>query len=328
MVHWAKLQVLLLLGTSQVEGFLSLGRRPPTGLVAGAGVARRQCRVRLQATADELSKLTVAQLKDRCRELGLPVGGVKAQLVDRVLGGELPQPQAEAASPKLTTTTATTTTTAVAAPKKKKEKAVALDSEEGADELDLIMSVGEGVLQEKGLGDPRKEYSRSSSSSPSTASSSTPAPPAGAPDATREAIEDLLRARAQARLERDYDKADEIRDDLEVKFGVSLFDRDGRWTDTQGRTGYYTQLNKAPKVVRPAGAASATTLSREEIQALIAERTKARRARNFQLADDLRQQLADGGIELFDQLNTWQSADGKLEGQQSEDGGYKQRWSR
>jgi hypothetical protein len=47
---------------------------------------------------------------------------------------------------------------------------------------------------------------------------------------------------------------------------------------------------------------------------LVEKRTVARRARNFALADEIREQLASNCVELVDELNTWQTSDGRWEG--------------
>ena len=41
-------------------------------------------------------------------------------------------------------------------------------------------------------------------------------------------------------------------------------------------------------------------LSNEEIDALVAERTQAKKDKNFTRADEIRQQLTDAGIQLED----------------------------
>ena len=56
-----------------------------------------------------------------------------------------------------------------------------------------------------------------------------------------------------------------------------------------------------------------------KIQEMVMRRTAARRARRFSEADDIRDELAENGVELFDKVNEWASMDGKLRGVQSED---------
>ena len=48
-------------------------------------------------------------------------------------------------------------------------------------------------------------------------------------------------------------------------------------------------------------------------------RTVARRSRRFTEADDIRDELAENGVELYDKVNEWGSSDGKMRGVQSED---------
>ena len=52
---------------------------------------------------------------------------------------------------------------------------------------------------------------------------------------------------------------------------------------------------------------------------MVMRRTAARRARRFSEADDIRDELAENGVELFDKVNEWASMDGKHRGVQSED---------
>lgn len=64
---------------------------------------------------------------------------------------------------------------------------------------------------------------------------------------------------------------------------------------------------------------------------MVSRRTAARRARKFSEADDLRDELAENGVELFDKVNEWGSSDGKMRGTQSEDFdtyGMDKKWER
>lgn len=288
---------------------------------------------RIEAGGEDLSTLTVVQLKDRCRALGLPVSGVKAELIKRVeqqdtgLTAKLMEDSRAGAArvkgkPSSEPVIDLKDTASAAHTKGKPPRgAAALPvelKETEADELDLFMSIGETVMREKNLGDTfmsesrrRIEANNHRTVTASVVSSSTD-------DPTRVAIETLLRSRADARTDRDFDKADSIRAELEGTYSVKLYDRDGRWQDSEGRVGFYQELHKAPTVK----VVSSTSLTREQIQVLVDNRTKARRARNFQLADELRDELAESGVELFDRDDRWQSVDGKWEGSQSTDGGF------
>ena len=52
---------------------------------------------------------------------------------------------------------------------------------------------------------------------------------------------------------------------------------------------------------------------------MVVKRTAARRTRQFQVADDIRDELARVGVELFDKVNEWRTYDGQMRGIQSED---------
>ncbi|MGB7190998.1 MAG: cysteine--tRNA ligase [Acidobacteriaceae bacterium] len=86
-----------------------------------------------------------------------------------------------------------------------------------------------------------------------------------------------------------------VLDDFDRVFAV-LEDRDAEWTraalDWAGREG---RLNEVSAEV-----VAQSALSGEQIQALVDERTQAKRARNFARADQIRNELAEKGILLED----------------------------
>lgn len=86
-----------------------------------------------------------------------------------------------------------------------------------------------------------------------------------------------------------------VLDDFDRVFAV-LEDRDAEWTraalDWAGREG---RLNEVSAEV-----VAQSALSDEQIQALVDERTQAKRARNFARADQIRNELAEKGILLED----------------------------
>lgn len=61
------------------------------------------------------------------------------------------------------------------------------------------------------------------------------------------------------------------------------------------------------------------TLTPEQVQALVDDRTAARRSWNYVLADRIRDELAMAGIELFDRINEWRAFDKTIWGLQSQD---------
>jgi len=299
---------------------------------SSVGRVRFASRILLSAAEENFTGLTVPKLKELLRARGAPVSGVKSELIARLLEGQGAATTAAAEVAALVpkkVTKAKETEKVKAEPKNRKNHdddeeerspSTFYDAASGEqDELDMLMSIGEKILIET-----NQIVSRSSSGSGGVAGGGGST--GGENDEVRSQIETLLRARLKARGERDFNKADEIREQLESQLSVKLYDRDGRWEDSAGRSGTYAALNKAPKA-----ASGTTTLTREEIQELVEKRTVARRARNFALADEIREQLASNCVELVDELNTWQTSDGRWEGVQSTDdfrGGGKQRWSR
>ena len=61
------------------------------------------------------------------------------------------------------------------------------------------------------------------------------------------------------------------------------------------------------------------TLSYEEAQEIVDARTAARRNRDFELADQIRDELTSKGIEVVDKENVWRTFDRSLTGYQSDD---------
>ena len=352
--------IILALLAVRNDGFRSIGRDNHVW-----------CDTHLQSTREEISKLTVPKIKERLKELNLPVSGLKAELIERLTGrggaesAPAPAPAVAVAVVKPATaimTEAVSKSTSIPVPVLapvpvrawvKKDALIAAaptpshvsssissssarGEEIELDELEMLMMEGEKVMREKNIVlDDEGSSSRSSSSSSRSSSSSSTSSSGTRSDGSRPAfsheprvdtsdgqassallpeIERLLRARGDARAARDFDKADDIREQLLSQFEVSLYDRDGRWQGRDGSTGFYPALIKVAKPMQVA-----TTMSKAELQALVDQRTQARRARNFALADEIRDKLGDCGVELFDAMNTWQTVDGKHEGVQSTD---------
>ena len=61
------------------------------------------------------------------------------------------------------------------------------------------------------------------------------------------------------------------------------------------------------------------TLTIDEVQTMIKDRTAARRVRDFRTADAIKNDLLQGGIQLFDRENKWEAYDGSIGGMQSKD---------
>jgi len=114
-------------------------------------------------------------------------------------------------------------------------------------------------------------------------------------------IQDRINQREESRRTKDWGRADMLRDDLRAN-GVELDDKESVWRTATGRSGTYS----GQPVARPA-----TQLSNHHIRKLVAERERLRATQDFELADELRRQLATMGVEIFDNDRTWRSADGQ-----------------
>lgn len=134
-----------------------------------------------------------------------------------------------------------------------------------------------------------------------------------------EVVYDLLRQRFFARYHKDYEKADQIRDQLEFEYGVQIYDRKGFWRASSGESGslkgYHEEFLDKVYPVAPVEC----TFSRDEIERKVHLRTQLRRAHNYEHADAIRDELAKAGVELMDKSNEWRTFDGKMGGSQSDD---------
>lgn len=130
--------------------------------------------------------------------------------------------------------------------------------------------------------------------------------------------------RVQYRYVRDYSSADRIKDLLEDRFDVKIFDKTNQWTcHTLEMSGLLKRHGRLYDERTLPPSAVPCTLSRDEIQRLVDKRTAHRRARQFGAADAVRAELLAAGVELMDQSNEWCSYDGSLSGVQSLDFRYK-----
>mmetsp|Transcript_79671 Transcript_79671/g.165513 ORF Transcript_79671/g.165513 Transcript_79671/m.165513 type:complete len:382 (-) Transcript_79671:40-1185(-) len=115
-------------------------------------------------------------------------------------------------------------------------------------------------------------------------------------------IQDLISRREEARRTKDWATADTIRDELR-SHGVELEDKQGFWRTSGGRSGSY--VGGPVPVRKPFSEASLA------IRTLVAERERHRATNNFEAADEVRRQLAQMGVELFDSERIWKSVDGQ-----------------
>lgn len=141
-------------------------------------------------------------------------------------------------------------------------------------------------------------------------------------------LQRMVDQRNDARYRRDYDGADAIREELRTIYRVEIYDKLGEWVAADGRWGLSNRKRGAGATedgvpimakVQSQGDAQPCTLTYEQIMDLVIKRTTARRTRQFQVADDIRNELARVGVEMFDKVNEWRTFDGLLRGIQSED---------
>ena len=145
------------------------------------------------------------------------------------------------------------------------------------------------------------------------------------------AVDALLSERIAAKRSRDYDTADAIRDQLLQDFGVGVYDKERTWRtgasaggsgqkfggggrrQQGGRRGGSRDRDFGPnghdyELSDDAGA-NASSLSEDEIHAMIAERLQAKLGRDFQTADRIQYELLNSGVYVHDGMKEWR-ADG------------------
>lgn len=115
-------------------------------------------------------------------------------------------------------------------------------------------------------------------------------------------IQDYIAQREEARAEKDWARADQLRDELRG-YGVECDDKSRTFRTSQGRVGTY--------VASVSGTDNVQNMSEDQIKFMVAAREKARAAQDFQAADEQRRQLQKLGIEVFDQERMWKSSDGR-----------------
>eukprot|EP01036_Dinobryon_divergens_P031612 gene31611-41045_t len=182
------------------------------------------------------------------------------------------------------------------------------------------VSISEKVLEQSIIPEvddikPPKKAKKSNSESVVVSPSSTSTTSKGGDDDLESFLEEGSKYIAEH-------SADKIREQLLEEYDVEIFDRNGIWQTRdksisrplKGFSASYADKVQPAKPIK-------CILSAAEIQKLVEQRTRHRRARKFDLADQIRDQLAEGGVEVMDKSNEWRSFDGTLGGLQSEDFG-------
>jgi hypothetical protein len=134
-----------------------------------------------------------------------------------------------------------------------------------------------------------------------------------------DAIEALIEERNEAKRERNFEHADAIRDDLKSMHGVYLNDRERTWgTNASIIGGYLGSSPRIPEQFGPTGhdyqlcddaGPSISPLSDDEIHKLIAERLRCKLNRDFQRADEIKEELVAKDVAIDDSSKMWR-ADG------------------
>lgn len=109
----------------------------------------------------------------------------------------------------------------------------------------------------------------------------------------------LVSQRESHRHRQQFSECDAIRDHLR-SLGVELFDKHREWRCSDGRKG----------VLFTAGACE-SLLQDAEIQARVSEREEARRSKDWERSNVLRDQMRDVGIELDDKNSVWRTLTGR-----------------
>lgn len=121
-------------------------------------------------------------------------------------------------------------------------------------------------------------------------------------DADTEAtILDLLDQRSQAKIRRDYNVADSIRENLLENFNVQVNDRKREWSmgDTSGDSG-----KDRPFVRR--GGGDLTSAEEAEIMTKVQERFDAKRSSDYETADAIRDELEEKySVKIDDRSREW-----------------------
>jgi len=119
-----------------------------------------------------------------------------------------------------------------------------------------------------------------------------------------EAVNQLIKQRAAARKNRDYTTADDIKAQIENEFNVHLNDAMRTWeVKVEGKV--YGSANSQWKRGDEKGSDEADDFE-TTVQALVDEREKARAARDYDTADEIRDRLSDEfGVFLQNRERTW-----------------------
>ena len=123
-------------------------------------------------------------------------------------------------------------------------------------------------------------------------------------DEDREEIEKLVAQRLEAKFERDYATADQIREQLQNEYDVKVDDRKRKWMVGDQPFRGAPDLN-APYTRRGGGEVEDVA----KVEELVEERADAKARRDYAAADAIRDQLNAMGISVDDRSREWRVAD-------------------
>ena len=131
-------------------------------------------------------------------------------------------------------------------------------------------------------------------------------------------------------MERDFETADRLRDELRHDLGVLVFDDERTWRarDAPGSYGGYRggggggggpqwEYNRDPE-----DGPEASEVDVEKVNAMLAERGMAKRARDFDAADRIRDELRrELGVQVDDNMRMWTTSTARRYGRMGGGGG-------
>ena len=123
-------------------------------------------------------------------------------------------------------------------------------------------------------------------------------------DEDKEEIEKLVAQRLEAKFERDYATADQIREQLQNEYDCKVDDRKRKWTVGDRPFRGAPDLN-APYTRRGGGDVEDVA----KVEELVEERADAKARRDYAAADAIRDQLNAMGISVDDRSREWRVAD-------------------
>ena len=130
-------------------------------------------------------------------------------------------------------------------------------------------------------------------------------------DEDKEYVADMVQRRAQAKMDRDYDTADSIREELRDNLNIQIDDRLRMWSAGGDFGAAMDQmmdgrpdLNRGYAKSHTCGPVSAE--DEEYIADLVAQRLQAKKDRDYDTADSIRDDLKEGmGVYIDDKQRVW-----------------------